>query len=132
MRAVAVDVAGNATTSEALTINVQNVTPDTTNPTAQITSPANNAVVYDTVDVTVSATDNIGVTKVDLLIDGSKAVAVRDYAKGGFYDQEGDEIPVILSLRGLGVAQSEVTEMAEYLVLEKFFAGQGFLLGAGG
>ncbi len=26
-------------------------------------------------------------------IDGSKAVAVRDYAKGGFYDQEGDEIP---------------------------------------
>ncbi len=26
-------------------------------------------------------------------IDGSAAVAVRDYAKGGFYDQEGDEIP---------------------------------------
>ena len=26
-------------------------------------------------------------------IDGSSAVAVRDYAKGGFYDQEGDEIP---------------------------------------
>lgn len=26
-------------------------------------------------------------------IDGSKAVAVRDYAQGGFYDQEGDAIP---------------------------------------
>jgi phosphoglucomutase len=26
-------------------------------------------------------------------IDGSSAVAVRDYEKGGFYDQEGDEIP---------------------------------------
>ena len=26
-------------------------------------------------------------------VDGSAATAVRDYAKGGFYDQEGDEIP---------------------------------------
>lgn len=26
-------------------------------------------------------------------VDGSAAIAVRDYAKGGFYDQEGDEIP---------------------------------------
>ena len=26
-------------------------------------------------------------------IDGSKAVAVKDYAKGGFYDQEGDAYP---------------------------------------
>ncbi len=26
-------------------------------------------------------------------VDGSKAVAVRDYAKGGFYDQEGDAFP---------------------------------------
>jgi phosphoglucomutase len=26
-------------------------------------------------------------------IDGSAATAVRDYAKGGFYDQEGDEFP---------------------------------------
>jgi phosphoglucomutase len=26
-------------------------------------------------------------------IDGSAATAVKDYAKGGFYDQEGDEIP---------------------------------------
>ena len=27
------------------------------------------------------------------MIDGSKAVAVKDYAKGGFYDQEGDAYP---------------------------------------
>ena len=26
-------------------------------------------------------------------IDGSASTAIRDYAKGGFYDQEGDEIP---------------------------------------
>lgn len=31
-------------------------------------------------------------------IDGSAAVAVRDYAKGGFYDQEGDEIPAAAML----------------------------------
>ena len=27
------------------------------------------------------------------MIDGSKAVAVVDYAKGGFFDQEGDAYP---------------------------------------
>jgi phosphoglucomutase len=26
-------------------------------------------------------------------VDGSDAIAVRDYARGGFYDQEGDELP---------------------------------------
>ena len=27
------------------------------------------------------------------IVDGSDAIAVRDYARGGFYDQEGDELP---------------------------------------
>jgi phosphoglucomutase len=31
-------------------------------------------------------------------IDGSRAVAVRDYAKGGFYDQEGDAFPAAAML----------------------------------
>lgn len=28
-----------------------------------------------------------------VIVDGSDAIAVRDYARGGFYDQEGDELP---------------------------------------
>ncbi|HEV7240663.1 MAG TPA: Ig-like domain-containing protein [Thermoanaerobaculia bacterium] len=43
---------------------------DTTAPTASITAPANGAVVSATVSVTASASDNVGVTKVEFLLDG--------------------------------------------------------------
>jgi hypothetical protein len=43
---------------------------DTTAPTVSITSPANNAAVAGTVNVSVSAADNIGVASVSLLVDG--------------------------------------------------------------
>jgi hypothetical protein len=73
IRAVAIDAAGNTATSDPITVNVQNVTPDTTNPTTQITAPANNATVYGTITINSSASDNVGVTKVDLIIDGFTA-----------------------------------------------------------
>lgn len=44
--------------------------PDTTPPTASITSPSNGATVSGTLTIDVSASDNVGVTKVNLLIDG--------------------------------------------------------------
>jgi len=44
-------------------------TPDTTPPTTSITSPANGATVSGTVNVTASASDNVGVVKVDFYID---------------------------------------------------------------
>ena len=47
------------------------VAPDTTPPTASITSPAASATVSGTVTVSVKATDNVGVTKVELYADGS-------------------------------------------------------------
>jgi len=44
-------------------------TPDTTPPTTSITSPANGATVSGTVNVTASASDNVGVVKVEFYID---------------------------------------------------------------
>lgn len=49
---------------------------DTTPPTVAFTTPANNATLKGTVSVAVNATDNVGVTKVEFLIDNSvKATA---------------------------------------------------------
>jgi hypothetical protein len=44
---------------------------DTTAPTTSITAPANGATVSSTVNVTASASDNIGVTKVEFWLDGA-------------------------------------------------------------
>ncbi len=47
--------------------------PDTTPPTTSITAPANGATVSGTVNVTASASDNVGVTRVEFWIDGALA-----------------------------------------------------------
>ncbi len=47
--------------------------PDTTPPTTSITAPANGATVSGIVNVTASASDNVGVTKVEFYIDGALA-----------------------------------------------------------
>ena len=44
---------------------------DTQPPTVSITSPANGATVSGTVNVAASASDNVGVTKVEFLVDGA-------------------------------------------------------------
>lgn len=43
--------------------------PDTTDPSVTITAPQNDAQVTGTVPVTITATDNVGVTKVEFLVD---------------------------------------------------------------
>jgi beta-lactamase superfamily II metal-dependent hydrolase len=45
--------------------------PDTTPPTTSITSPADGATISGTISVTASASDNVGVTKVELYVDGA-------------------------------------------------------------
>ncbi|MFX0062256.1 MAG: Ig-like domain-containing protein [Candidatus Hermodarchaeota archaeon] len=45
--------------------------PDTTPPTVSITNPADGATVGGTISVTASASDNVGVDKVEFYIDGS-------------------------------------------------------------
>ncbi len=44
---------------------------DTTPPTTSITAPANNATVSGTINVTATASDNVGVTKMEIYIDGA-------------------------------------------------------------
>jgi hypothetical protein len=46
---------------------------DTSAPTTSITAPANGATVSGTTNVTASATDNVGVTKVEFWLDGALA-----------------------------------------------------------
>jgi hypothetical protein len=45
--------------------------PDTTAPVASVTAPANNALVRGAVSVTATASDNVGVTSVQFLLDGN-------------------------------------------------------------
>src|SRR5262249_26584836 len=47
---------------------------DTTAPTCSITSPAGGATVSGTVTITASASDNVGVTKVEIYVDGTLRV----------------------------------------------------------
>jgi subtilisin family serine protease len=68
LRAVATDTAGN-TGSTQISVTVNNVI-DTTPPTVAITSPAQGATVSRNVSVTVSAADNVGVSRVELYVDG--------------------------------------------------------------
>ncbi|PYS42554.1 MAG: hypothetical protein DMG14_03675 [Acidobacteria bacterium] len=70
LTARATDNAAASGTSAAVAITI---VPDTTSPTAAITAPANGAEVSrrSTVTVTVSASDNIGVTQVSLYVNGA-------------------------------------------------------------
>ncbi len=67
----AYDAAGNSSMSASVTVTVQNAVADTTPPTVQVTSPTSGTTVASkTTKVYVTASDNVGVTRVDLLVDG--------------------------------------------------------------
>lgn len=69
------DAAGNVTnTSVSVTVNNPTTPPpDTTKPTTSITAPASGATITGTYNVTASASDNVGVTHVELYVDNAKA-----------------------------------------------------------
>jgi Bacterial Ig domain len=73
LKAVAYDAAGNLAQSAIVIVNVANVVapppPDTTPPSVSIASPTGGNV-SGTVTVTASATDNLGVARVDLQVNG--------------------------------------------------------------
>lgn len=70
LTAQATDAAGN-NASTSTVVNVSNASPDSTPPTVSITAPSNGVVVSGSVSVMVNATDNVGVVKVDLYVDGA-------------------------------------------------------------
>jgi len=61
---------GNGTKSASFTL-ASGSAGDTTPPTASITSPAAGATVSGTVSIQANASDNVGVTRVDFLVDGA-------------------------------------------------------------
>lgn len=69
LQTVAHDAAGNTGTSDPVSVTA--ATPDTTAPTTAITSPADGATVYGTTAVNANANDNVGVSSVDLQVDGT-------------------------------------------------------------
>jgi len=73
----AYDAAGNVGQSSAVTVTVNNVASDTTPPATSITSPANGATVSGNVTVAASATDNVGVSKVEFYDNGSLSAVVN-------------------------------------------------------
>ena len=69
LTAKAYDAAGNVGLSSSVTVTVNNVVADTTAPTVAISSPANNASVSGAAVISVSASDNVGVSKVELYVN---------------------------------------------------------------
>ena len=69
--AKAYDPAGNVGTSAAVSVTVQNSVPDTTPPTVAITSPTSGSTVSGVVPVSVNATDNVSVAKVEFYVNGT-------------------------------------------------------------
>jgi len=61
---------GNGSQSKTFTL-VPSTAADTTPPTASITSPAAGATVSGTISIQANASDNVGVTSVDFLVDGT-------------------------------------------------------------
>ena len=62
---------GGVSHSATASVTVTSTTPDTTPPTAQITAPAQGATVSGTVAVTATATDDVGVTHMEIDADGT-------------------------------------------------------------
>lgn len=71
LEVVASDAAQNSSSSGPVTVVVDNTPADTTPPAVSMGTPASGATVSGTTSVTASATDNVGVTQVQLLVDGA-------------------------------------------------------------
>ncbi|HNQ90800.1 MAG TPA: S8 family serine peptidase [Verrucomicrobiota bacterium] len=72
LQSTAFDAAGNTGASTVVGVTVKNQEADTVSPTVAITSPASGTTVTQSVKVKVVAADNVGVTKVELYLDGVK------------------------------------------------------------
>lgn len=71
IRAVASDAAGNSAADDDTTVTVSGGVSDTTPPTVSFTAPGEGATVSGQVPVSIDATDNFGVARVELLVDGT-------------------------------------------------------------
>jgi hypothetical protein len=70
LSARAYDAAGNSAQSASVSVNVSNVVADTIVPVVSLTNPGSGATVKDTITVSASANDNVGITKVEFYLNG--------------------------------------------------------------
>ena len=77
LKSRATDTSGNIGESASVSVTVSNVVSDTTPPTVSITNPLNGSTVArrSSVTITASASDNIGVTKVEFYVNGTLTCA---------------------------------------------------------
>lgn len=79
----AYDNAGNEGTSSTITVNISNVTPsstsDTIAPQVSFINPSNGAKVSGKILINISATDNVGVSKINLYIDDKLTATLTSY-----------------------------------------------------
>lgn len=65
--------------------------PDTTPPTVQITSPMNNSTISGIVDIDINASDNKGIAKVEIYIDGVLSGETTSAPWGFIWDTEQED-----------------------------------------
>jgi len=71
LHAVVTDAANNSAGTAPVSVTVSNAPPDTTSPTVSIGAPAAGATVSGSITVSATASDNVGVAKVELYIDSA-------------------------------------------------------------
>jgi thermitase len=71
LQAKAYDAAGNVGTSGSINVSVLNIAPDTTAPMVQILSPGDGSTLSGLNTINVSASDDVGVAKVEWYVDGT-------------------------------------------------------------
>jgi hypothetical protein len=104
LQVLASDAAHNSAMSTAVTVTVDNSPADTRPPVVSMGTPTAGATVKGTVSVTASATDNVGVSQVDLYVDG---VLVASDASAP-YAFSWDTVPLGNGLHSLKLVASDL------------------------
>jgi subtilisin family serine protease len=93
LQSKAYDASGNVGTSPLITVYVENSDPDTIAPAVSITSPLDQGIVSGTLDVVVSASDNFGVSRVDMyrnnVLVGTKTSAPFTFSWDTTHEENG-------------------------------------------
>ena len=84
------DASNNVGESNPVTVSVSNTPADTTPPSVAITSPLSGATVSGNITVKVDASDNVGVSRVDLYKDGSPLASDALSPYEFYWDTKGD------------------------------------------
>jgi hypothetical protein len=71
------DAAGNIGQSSSISVTVNNPAPDTKAPLVSLTAPVNKSTVKGTITVSASASDSVGVSRIDFYLNGTLRASVN-------------------------------------------------------